>query len=170
MSALEKAKLAWASHNEGVSQAQIDERLRVFTTLLRALADEGVLTAARFADLMGVSLAKAKELFQGLAALGMQFDESGNIVGAALTTLESPHRIQVRGKALFAWCALDTLFIPGLLGTTGEIESTCPKSGETLRLVVTPERIEESEPSDIWLSVFLPGYGSANPLGPATPT
>ena len=123
----------------------------------------------RFAQLMGLPAARAEEIFRGFAAAGMQCDERGNIVGAALSIRETPHRVRVSGKDLFAWCSLDTLFIPGLLGETAEVESTCPSSGELIRLTIAPERIEKCDPAEAWLSIFLPG-GSANPIGPASPT
>ena len=70
----------------------------------------------------------------------MQFDETGNVVGAALTTLPTPHRVSFGGSFgdsfggdLFAWCALDTLFIPGLLDQTADVESTCPVSNSPIR-------------------------------------
>ncbi len=108
-------------------------------------------------------------MYEGLAAVGMQMDEPGNILGAALTARETPHKVRVAGKQLYAWCSLDTLFIPGLLGESADIESTCPSSGEAIRLTVSPGRIEACEPSSTWLSVFLPGRSSRQ-FGPASPT
>jgi len=52
--------------------------------------------------------------------MGMESGDSGNIVGAALTTRETPHKVRLSGRDLYAWCALDTLFIPGLLGEDAE--------------------------------------------------
>ena len=99
----------------------------------------------------------------------MQRDEAGNIVGAALTTRETPHKVRVGGRDLYAWCALDTLFIPGLLGETADVESRCSSSGEPIRLTVSPDSIDACEPPGTWLSVFLPG-NLALKIGPASPT
>ncbi len=169
MSVLEDAKSAWASEYAGLSPDEIDQRVRGFGAMVRGIAKDGHLSVARFAELMGLGVSEAKELFEGLAAVGMQMDESGNILGAALTARETPHKMRITGKELYAWCSLDTLFIPGLLGETAEVESTCPSSGEAIRLTVSPEGIEAAEPSSTWLSVFLPG-GSSRQLGPASPT
>ena len=148
--------------------AKIDD---IFTAMVRAVAAEGVLAVERFSELSGLAIPRARELFQELSAIGLESDESGNIVGAALTTRETSHAVRVAGKELYAWCALDTLFIPGLLAETAEVESTCPSSGETIRLTVSPESIEACELPGVWLSVFLPGVGSTgNQLGPASPT
>ena len=169
MPALEEAKKAWASEYAGLSPDEIDQRVRGFGAMVRGIARDGHLSVERFAELIGLGVPEAKELFEGLAAVGMQMDESGNILGAALTARETPHKMRVAGKDLYAWCSLDTLFIPGLLGETADIESTCPSSGELIRLTVSPERVEACEPSSAWLSVFLPG-GSSRQLGPASPT
>jgi alkylmercury lyase len=169
MSVLEETKLAWASDFAGLSERETDARVRGFTEIVRAIAIEGTLSPDGFAARMGLEAAQATELFSGLKAFGMQVDAEGNIVGAALTTLETPHRVRFDGKDLFAWCALDTLFIPGLLGKTVAVESTCPSSGETVRLSVSPDRIESVEPDGVWLSVFVPG-GASRQVGPASPT
>jgi alkylmercury lyase len=137
--------------------------------MIRSIAEDGVITPQRFAKLVGLELSAARNVLDGLSAAGMQTDVSGNIVGAALTARETQHKIRVAGKERFAWCALDTLFIPGLLGETARVESTCPSSGEAIRLTISPERIESAEPCSTWLSVFLPG-GSSRQLGPASPT
>ena len=169
MSALEQAKRAWAGEYAGLSPAAIEQRVRGFTAMVRAIAEEGVLSFERFAELMGLQRAAAEALFARLSAAGMQTDESGNILGAALTTRETPHGVRVAGKDLYAWCALDTLFIPGLLGKTADIDSSCPSSGEAIRLTVSPKRIEACEPAGAWLSVVLPG-GSSRKVGPTSPT
>ncbi len=170
MSALDDAKRAWAGEYDGLSAEDATRRARGFAAMVRAIAEDGVVTPQRFAERTGLGLSAASEMLDGLSAAGMQTDESGNVVGAALTTRETPHKIRVAGKGLYAWCALDTLFIPGLLGEAADIESTCPSSGERIRLTVSPDRIEAVEPSSTWLSVFLPGGRSSRQLGPASPT
>lgn len=166
---LDDAKRAWASEYAGLSQAEIDQRARDFGAMVRGIAKDGHLSVTRFAEMMGLGVPQATELFEGLAAVGMQMDERANILGAALTARETPHKVRVAGKELYAWCSLDTLSIPGLLGETADIESTCPSSGEPIRLTVSAGGIERCEPSSTWLSVFLPG-GSSRQLGPASPT
>jgi alkylmercury lyase len=166
---LERAKHAWASQFAGLSQVEVDERVRGFATIVRAIAEHGMLSPERFAEAMGLDVSRAEELFAGLGAIGMQSDGTGNIVGAALTTQESPHKLRVGGKDLYAWCALDTLFIPGLLGEIADVESVCPTTGEPIRLRISPECVETCEPPDPWVSVFLPG-GTSRQTGPASPT
>ncbi len=168
---LEDAKRAWASTYDGLSQDEIDQRVRGLTALVRAVLDEGAISPERFAKLLGLPVSSARELFSGLAAMGMQSDEDGNIVGAALTLRETPHRIHLNEQELYAWCALDTLFIPGLVGETAQVRSTCPVSGSEVSLTVSPAGVVAFEPAAAALSVVLPGLGSAPSLtGPASPT
>ena len=168
---LDEVKAAWARGYEGLSQEEIDRRVRGFATLVRGIAKTGTVTPDEFCRQTGSSADEASQLFSGLAASGMEVDESGNIVGAALTTTPTPHALSFGGRSLFAWCALDTLFIPGLLDEVAEVESTCPASGTDVRLVVTPEGVSTVDPGDAALSVVLPGVGaSGSEIGLASPT
>lgn len=171
MRALDEVKAAWAQGYEGLSREEIDRRVRAFTALVRGIAKTGAVTPEEFGRQTGASADEARELFSGFAAFGMEVDDSGNIIGAALTTTRTPHTLSFGGRKLFAWCALDTLFIPGLLDEVAEVESTCPVSGSDIRLVVTPEGVTAVHPPDAVLSVVLPGGGSpAGAIGLASPT
>lgn len=169
--ALEHAKASWALAYEGLTQEEIDQRVMGFGVLVRGIAEAGAVTPDEFSHNISLDPAEASELFSRLAAFGLESDETGRIVGAALTTKPTPHKIRIAGKRLFAWCALDTLFIPGLLGEVGEVESTCPVSQVPVRLTVTPEGVQVVDPPDAVLSVVLPGLGSSGATtGPASPT
>ena len=168
---LEDAKRAWASTYDGLSQDEIDLRVRGLTALVRAVLDEGAISPERFAKRVDLPVSAASELFSSLAAMGMQSDEGGNIVGAALTARETPHRVHLKERKLYAWCALDTLFIPGLVGETAYVRSTCPVSGSEVSLTVSPRGVDASEPAGAALSVVLPGVASTpSSTGPASPT
>ncbi len=168
---LDEVKAAWAHGYQGLSPKEIGRRVRGFAALVRGIAKTGRVTPSEFGRRMGLNTGEASELFSGFAAFGMEMDESGNIVGAALTTKQTPHSLSFGGKKLFAWCALDTLFIPGLLDQVAEVESTCPVSSTTVRLRVTPEGVSTVDPTDAVLSVVLPGSGvSASEIGLASPT
>ncbi len=168
---LDDAKQAWARSYEGLGQEEIDQRVLGFAALVQGIAGHGAVSPDEFGTELGIDSSRAKEVLAGLATIGVQVDQSGNVVGAALTALETPHRIEVGGKELYAWCALDTLFIPGLLGESAEVESKCPVSEETVRLTVTPEGVQEFGPTEAVISVVLPGVGgSPMQTGPASPT
>ena len=85
-----------------------------------------------------------------------EWDERGRLVGAGLTLRPTPHRFEVEGRTLFAWCALDTLMYPVLLGRTASIESPCRGTGEPVRVEATPAGIETVEPPSAVVSVVEP--------------
>ncbi len=168
---VDDAKQAWARSYEGLGQEEIDQWVLGFAALVQGIASHGVVSPVEFGKELGIDSSRANEVLQGLATIGVQVDHSGNVVGAALTALETPHRIEVAGKELYAWCALDTLFIPGLLGESAEVQSKCPVSEETVRLTVAPEGVQEFGPTEAVISVVLPGVGgSPMQIGPASPT
>src|ERR671933_482144 len=82
-----------------------------------------------------------------------EWDEQGRIVGLGLTLRLTPHRFEVEGRTLFAWCALDTLLFPVLLGRSASIESPCRGTGEPVRVEVTPAGIEAVEPPSAVVSI-----------------
>jgi hypothetical protein len=71
--------------------------------------------------------------------------------------LKSHLRFAVNGRTLYASCALDTIFLPGLLGETAEVESTCPVTGEAIRLTITPDGVTQYSPAGTVLSIAVPG-------------
>jgi alkylmercury lyase len=75
-----------------------------------------------------------------------EWDEQGRVVGAGLTLRPTPHRLELEGRTLFAWCALDALLFPVLLGWTVSIESPCRGTGSLVHIEVTPAEIEAVEP------------------------
>ena len=168
---LEEAKRAWGRGYEGLSKEEIDQRVVGFTALVRGIAENGAVTAAEWSRATGLEQTRAREVFAGLAAFGLERDDQGRIVGAALTTNPTPHRVHFDRGHFYAWCALDTLFIPGLVGRSAIVESTCPTSGALIQLTVAPEGVEAVDPIGAAISVVLPGAeGAGVTTGPATPT
>jgi alkylmercury lyase len=94
------------------------------------------------------------------AALGAQTsterDDQGRLVGLALTLRPTTHRFTVEGRALFAWCASDTLMLPVVLGRLALVESTCPQTGQRIRIELTPDRVERVDPPDAVMSAVRP--------------
>lgn len=168
---LQRAIHAWSETNAGLAQAEIDERMLGYVAMLRAIFLRGAATSKELAAATGQSAERIVELFRGLAAAGVEVDFDGNVVGAALTVRPTPHSFRVKGRDLYAWCALDALFLPGLLDETAQVESTCPSSGEEIRLTVSPEGVETCHPTTAVLTVVIPQtLGEGGGIGPASPT
>lgn len=168
---LAEVKAAWADSDKNLSSEQIDRRSLGLSVLVRGIATRGAVTPDEFNLQMQLEPHEEDGLFSGFAAAGMDLDAAGNIVGAVLTTKPTPHAIAFGGTKLFAWCALDTLFLPGFLGEEAEIESTCPASQHSVRLQVAPAGVRTADPPEVVISVVLPGVGSAVArIGLASPT
>jgi alkylmercury lyase len=82
-----------------------------------------------------------------------EWDEQGRVVGLGLTLQLTPHRLELEGRTLFAWCALDALLFPILLGRPASIESPCRGAGEPVYIEVTPAGIERVEPPSAVVSI-----------------
>ena len=83
-------------------------------------------------------------------------DDHGRLVGLALTLRPTAHRVTIGGRTLSAWCASDTLMIPVILGRPAFVESTCPQTGQAIRVEVTPDRVERVDPPDAVVSAVRP--------------
>jgi alkylmercury lyase len=94
------------------------------------------------------------------AALGEQTsaerDQDGRLVGLALTLRRTPHRVLVDERTVYAWCASDTLMFPVILGRPVVIESTCPQTGQPIRIELTPDAVRSLDPPEAVMSAVRP--------------
>ena len=104
-----------------------------------------------------IATTSAKSLEDVQAALerfpSAEWDEQGRVVGLGLTLQLTPHRLEVEGRTLFAWCALDALLFPILLERPASIESPCRGTGESVHIEVTSAEIEAVEPTAAVVSI-----------------
>jgi alkylmercury lyase len=82
-----------------------------------------------------------------------EWDEQSRVVGLGLTLHPTPHRLELEGRTLFAWCALDALLFPVLLGRPASIESPCRGTGELVHIEVMLAGIEVVEPPSAVMSI-----------------
>src|SRR6266849_1153458 len=79
----------------------------------------------------GVSLERVNERLNTWP--GVYRDDTGRVVGFwghAIDKLEPEYRLVAAGNTTYAWCALDTLFIPGIIAKEVRVEASDPVSGE----------------------------------------
>ena len=130
---------------------------RLSLALYRLLAEGRAVPRARLAEELEIAVEAASRILDGWP--GVFSDARQQVVsywGLALPdAYASPHRFTVGGRTLSAWCAWDTLFLPQLVGSTAEVESAAPGGG-TVRLTVTPERVEHVEPVGAQMSFIIP--------------
>ena len=127
------------------------------TQLLDAIAEGQPVSTTGFAQRTGLDAEAVDEIFSQMRNEGSEFNAEGALVGKVLTQIPPPHHFNLSGKELYAWCALDALFLAGLMGRTAQVESTCPATGQEIRLTVAPDHVESSNPDGIVLSIIIPG-------------
>jgi alkylmercury lyase len=129
--------------------------------ILKLLAEGEPVTPERLAEVSGQPMEFIRTTFAALQNCGCELNEQGALIGDALTLTPTPHRFRVNDRDLYAWCALDTLFLPALIDRTAEVTSACPQTGATIQLTVSPDGIEAVSPAETHLSiVFTPGCTS----------
>jgi len=138
------------------------ERSRLLLRVMRALAQGRPVSAEqvdRLINDVGIDRAEAGQFLRQVA----ERDAEDNIVGIfALSLNATPHRLSANGTQLWAWCAADTLFLPALLEQAAMVESMSPVSGETVRLTVTPRRVEHVDPPAAVVSIVIVDPNAAN--------
>jgi len=147
----------------GVAKAAPDfdgEQQRIALEVYRRLAEGSPAPASHVAERAGVRVDRVE---QRLATWpGVYLDGDGSVIGfwgLTINKLSPTHRLQVDGRELFAWCAWDTLFLPGILGVTANVESVCPTTGDVVSLAVSPDRVLQVSHPDAVVSFLLPERG-----------
>jgi alkylmercury lyase len=133
---------------------QQGQRLQLM--LFRLLSEGQPVAPAHLAERAGLPVAEIVALLSGWREVHV--DEDARIVAFhGLSLVEAPHRLNVDGRTLYAWCAWDTVFLPELIGRSAEVESTCPATRETITLRVGSRGPADVSPPDAVLSFLLPG-------------
>jgi len=153
---LERIRMALA---ESMSALLIPpEHIAAVVAIMRALSGGDALSMSTVAGLIDGSDLDAEALVQMLAQMGMlERDAGGDVIGMVISLQPTSHRLVVEGRTLYTWCAIDTLFVPAILSTTAHVESICPDSGRTMRLVVGPSGVLHMDPPDMRVSLVAPG-------------
>jgi len=146
----EKTRQAMESLPEGAYEAEL--RLQVIA--LQLLSKGEPVSPDRLAEAWGMPLEQVNAIFEQASALEtLQLDDSGNMVGTAISLVPSSHKFQVDKKNLYAWCAYDAIYAPGVIGKNAIIDSVDPISNESIRIKVSPEGVTDSEPNGIFATV-----------------
>ena len=134
----------------------------VAITLVRLLSEGEPVPVSRLAAAAGQPADALEEQLTRLSGLLFR-DDLGRAIGfIGLSVIEmGTHRVHVDGRALSAWCAWDTLFLPELLGRTVGVTSRCPITGEEISLTVGPVGVTDLRPAETVVSFLVPD----GPLG-----
>jgi len=113
-------------------------------------------------DLQDLLRLSQNDLERRLAHLpDTEFDQEGNILGWGVTLLPTSHQFQLDGKALYTWCAFDTVLFPPCLQRPAQVQSSCAQTGYSITFVATPEGVvKDLIPADSVMSLILPAERS----------
>ena len=134
------------------------EEQHVAVGLYRELAKGKPVDDSQLARALGLSIVATRAFLERDAIKQFAYlDDEGRVLGfGGLAAAAMHHRFEIDGHMLSTWCAWDSLFIPEILGHSARVTSTDPESGDIVRLVVTPQRIESVEPSQAVISFVQP--------------
>ena len=126
---------------------------RLLLRIWQALADGRPVSAehsARIISELGNDTASANRFLDTVC----ERDPAGDIIGAVGLALDGhPYRFRVNGVDLCTWCAVDTLFLPAMLGRRAEVRSVSPLSGDNIRLIVDAQGVQCREPESTVVSL-----------------
>jgi alkylmercury lyase len=137
-----------------------EEQQRIAIELYRRLAEATPAPATEIAERAGVSVERVEIALSSWP--GVFKDGDGRVIGfwgLTVNKLSPTHRLEVEGRELFAWCAWDTLFLPGILGATARVESVCPTTGDTISLTVAPKGVVQTSHPGAVVSFLTPDQG-----------
>ncbi len=150
-----------------IPQEALELDLRITIRTIQLLAEGHPVSAERLAAAWEMPLDQVQAILEGADAVGKaQLDGDGNLIGGVLSLVPTPHRVIVNGNQLYAWCAYDAVYIPGVIGKNAQIESMDPLSGETIQMTITQDGVIDLSPEDSVVSVVSPEVGDAGPDGP----
>jgi alkylmercury lyase len=129
---------------------------QIAVALIRELGLGAPVSVSQLATAAGLSETQTAQTLERFP--GVFRDEEQRIVGfMGLTVIEmGHHRIHLDGQTLSAWCALDTLFLPELLGAAATVTSRSPVSDAEISLTVTPAGPSDVQPPQAVVSLLLP--------------
>jgi alkylmercury lyase len=101
-------------------------------------------------------------LLEGLCNRGLTVvePESGRVVGSwGLSLVPTTHRLRVRGREMFTWCAVDAVGIPAGLGERARITSRCHQCDSVVSVEMTAGHVTRAEPAGVqlWLTASQAG-------------
>jgi len=131
------------------------DEARLFVQTLRRLTEGKPLNAQDVEEIAaGVGLTKeqADNVLNWIA----EKNDDGEIVGmAGLSQNQWNQKFRINGRDFTTWCALDTLYLPQVIGQTAEVEAPDPETGATVRFTLGPNGVDDA-PEDAVISIVVP--------------
>lgn len=130
---------------------------RIAITTYRLLAAGKPVAIEAIGSEVGVTAARVQDALNSWP--GVYRNEAGEVAGfwgLATSPLDPEYRLQAEDKTSYAWCALDTLFIPPLLGKQVSVQATDPVTGQDIALEVGSDGVQKVAPAGAVVSMVIP--------------
>ncbi len=136
--------------------------------IMRMLAKGRPVSLLQIGQACEIPIEQANQAVLHFREMGFaELDASGAVVGMILSLRPTIHHLRVNNVELFAWCAIDTLFLPPVLGHPAEVQSICGGTGTRVHLNVA-DGVQNLNPSSAVVSIVAPGCtpGISGQCGP----
>lgn len=145
----------------------IDSDMSADEQALRKAAFHAILTGeatdrAGLVVITGFASEEVGTLLDRLTARGLVVVEpdSGPVVGSwGLSSVPTDHRLRIRGRELYTWCAEDAVGIPAGLGEDASIVSHCRLCGVPVSIEMVAGQVAHAVPPDVRLWVMADVVG-----------
>jgi alkylmercury lyase len=142
-----------AAYN-AIPQEALELDLRVTIKTMQALAEGDPVSPAQLANMWEMPLDQVRAILEQAKVNGqVEINTRGDLVGAVLSLNPTIHQISIDDKLLYAWCAYDAIYAPGVIGRPVQIVSQDPVTGEAVRMTITPAGVENVQPESTVVSV-----------------
>lgn len=139
---------------ESIPQETLELDFRLTIRTIQGLSKGQPISPDELAEMWEVPLEQVRTVLQAAAENGnAEIDSDGNLVGGILSLNPTSHSIFIGDRKLYAWCAYDAIYAPGVLAETARIESQDPVTGSPIQVVVTPQGIGEVNPKEAVVSI-----------------
>lgn len=151
-----------------IPKEALDLDFRLTYRTMQALAKGKPVSPDQLAKIWEMPLEQARSVLAGAVASGRaEIDSQGDLVGGILSLTPTAHRISMAGKQLYAWCAYDAIYAPGVVGKSARIASTDPVTGESITMTITPAGVADVRPEGSVVSIV--GTETDTRAGPKSP-
>lgn len=148
---------AYRKAYDAIPREALELDLRLTVKTIQALAEGNPVSPERLAKLWEMPFDQVRSILdQALAAGRVELDIQGNLVAGVLSLIPTPHRISMDGKRLYAWCAYDAVYIPGVVAKSAQITSRDPETGDLIKISITPSGVARIRPESTVVSVVGP--------------
>jgi alkylmercury lyase len=142
---------------DAIPQEALELDLRVTVKTMQALAEGKPVSPDQLAEIWEMPLEQVLMVLDRAVTAGRAvINAQGDLVGGVLSLVPTAHRISVEGEQLYAWCAYDAIYAPGVIGRPAQVVSKDPVSGDPIEMTITPEGVENLRPEGAVVTVVGP--------------